>query len=99
MILINHIVRHSLPLGLLCLGLTALLAPMRILAAEPIESTILSEGEEQPLELYVISWPDIEPMTAENPPVRLLIIEEPQALDPRVFKREIEYYNALQTQP
>ena len=80
------------PLSFLLLLATALLNSLVSTAhAEPAAS---KPGDEQPLELYIISWPDPEPVQKDTPPMRFLI-DAPEPVDPAVFRREIHYFDVL----
>jgi len=78
---------------ILILSLTLLL-PFSVFAADPAAKSPDNQGDEQPLELYIISWPDPEPVLKDTPPVSFLI-EAPEPVDPEVFRREIHYHDVL----
>lgn len=78
----------------LILGLTVLVcSPSHAEVKQDRALSIEGESEDSPRELYIIPWQDSRPENTETEATRLLF-DDLEAIDPEVFRRQIQYYMA-----
>ena len=59
-----------------------------------LQETRITGDQELPIGLYISPWRSANPEAEFDRPARQLDVQ-PELLDPEVFARQIEYYNAL----
>lgn len=87
--------RYSLLiLSYLLLGATAI-AEDRI----ELEGTAIIGNQELPKVLYIVPWKPSELPQLNEPPLQTLIDEALAPVDREVFRREVDYHDALASNP
>ena len=78
-----------------------LLVSMPVIAAERLdmEGTRIRGNQELPKVLYIVPWKKSELPDLSEPPLESLIDEALKPIDRNVFRRQVEYYQTLNSLP
>lgn len=58
-----------------------------------IGTTTIQANEEEPMTTIIMPWRDSAPVEIDDKPIQL-VTEELLPIDPEVFRRQFQYYNA-----
>lgn len=94
--LTHKLLTLGLSSSLLTLGVSSAYAEEEPATAgiEELQGITIRGNDELPLGLYIMPWKEPEPVEIETAPTQLLT-HELKPIDPTVFERELQYYNAF----